>query len=132
VEQGLTIPAIRAVLDSSAVLAVIFAEPGFERALFWSDGAGVSAVNVAEVVAKLLDKGATPDAIVAGWRRLGAVAVPFDEVLALDAGILRRDTRTANISPGDRACLATARRLGVPAVRPIGLGRVSMSAFKSR
>ena len=46
-----------AVLDSSAVLAVILEEPGAERVERYLPGGKVSAVNIGEIVAKLHDLG---------------------------------------------------------------------------
>jgi Hypothetical conserved protein len=51
-------------LDASALLAYLQREPGFEavrEAL--REGAGISAVNLAEVVGKLKAKGKDPDRI---------------------------------------------------------------------
>lgn len=42
--------------------------------------------------------------------------MPFDEDLAYRAALLRTATRAAGLSLGDRACLALAERLGVPAL----------------
>ena len=41
--------------------------------------------------------------------------VPPDAALAYDIGLLTPLTRVAGLSLSDRACLALARRLGVPA-----------------
>ena len=41
--------------------------------------------------------------------------VPFDAEQAVEAGMLRRATKVAGLSLGDRACLGLAKRLGVPA-----------------
>jgi PIN domain nuclease of toxin-antitoxin system len=41
--------------------------------------------------------------------------VSFDREQAYEAGLLRPLTRGAGLSLGDRACLALARRLGLPA-----------------
>jgi PIN domain nuclease of toxin-antitoxin system len=90
--------------------------------------AAVSAVNLGEVVSKLCERGIPDDEIRRELDRLRLTVLPFDEVLGLEAGMLHRTTRGANISFGDRACLVTARRLGLPAVtadRPwtsLGLG----------
>jgi ribonuclease VapC len=44
-----------------------------------------------------------------------AIIVAHDAELAVDAAVLRRATRHRGLSLGDRACLALARRLEVPA-----------------
>jgi len=50
---------IHAVLDSSAILAVVLEEPGASHVERYLPGANVSAVDIGEVVAKLRDL-ATP------------------------------------------------------------------------
>ena len=105
-----------AVLDSSAVLAVILEEPGAERVVTYLPGAKLSAVNLGEVVAKLRDLAMpeqTVEAILAG---LQVDIRPHDRDAALGAGFLRPATRAAGLSLGDRACLALAASLGLPAV----------------
>jgi PIN domain nuclease of toxin-antitoxin system len=47
---------------------------------------------------------------------LGLDVRAFDERAAWEAGALRAGTRKAGLSLGDRACLALARDLGVPAL----------------
>ncbi|MBI3977092.1 MAG: hypothetical protein HY331_02795 [Chloroflexi bacterium] len=44
------------------------------------------------------------------------IFVDFDADLAYQAGLLHPATRQAGLSLGDRACLALARRLGLPAL----------------
>jgi ribonuclease VapC len=105
-----------AVLDSSAVLAVILEEPGAERFEALLPGAKVSAVNVGEVVAKLRDIGmpeATVETVLGGLQ-IDVHAHDWAAVLA--AAFLRPATRRAGLSLGDRACLALAVAFGVPAV----------------
>jgi ribonuclease VapC len=104
-----------AVLDSSAVLAVILEEPGAARVEALLPGAKVSAVNVGEVAAKLCDLGmpeATVETVI-GALQIDVRAHDLDAALA--AGFLRPATRSAGLSLGDRACLALAAALGLPA-----------------
>ena len=51
------------VFDASAVLAILFDEPGAEQARRWleEDDALISSVNQTEVLSKLLDRGLTTD-----------------------------------------------------------------------
>lgn len=105
-----------AVLDSSAVLALILEEPGAERVEAYLPGAKLSAVNLGEVVAKLRDLGMpepTVDAVLDG---LQVDIRPHDRREAVASGFLRPATRTAGLSLGDRACLALAATLAMPAV----------------
>lgn len=105
-----------AVLDASAVLAVILEEPGAGQVEALLPGAKVSAVNVGEVAAKLRDLGmpeATVETVLGG---LQIEVRAHDREGALAAGFLRPATRAAGLSLGDRACLALAAALGLPAV----------------
>lgn len=105
------------VLDASAVLALIHQEPGADRVVEAIDeGAMMLSVNVAEVVTKLHEQGMNEARIRAILSTIRAEIVPFDEELAYRAGMLRSATRSAGLSLGDRACLALAERLSVPAL----------------
>ena len=73
-----------------------------------ADDVVISAVNAAEVVAKLIDKGADPDAAVLAFSTLMVPVRAFGVAQGLEAGRLRGATRSAGLSLGDRACLAEA------------------------
>lgn len=104
------------VLDSSAVLARLWREPGSDRVDEVIDGALISTVNLTEIVQKLVERGA--DASVA---RAITEALPirprlFDVDAAIATGLLRQATRQAGLGLGDRACLALAKALDLPVV----------------
>ncbi|MDQ0446204.1 type II toxin-antitoxin system VapC family toxin [Methylobacterium aerolatum] len=103
-------------LDASAVLAVIFDEVGADRVAAYIPGAGISAVNLAEVLAKLLDLGMPEATIVAILEDLQLAVISFDEAHAQKASRLRPVTRAVGLSLGDRACLATAALRGTAAL----------------
>jgi ribonuclease VapC len=105
-----------AVLDSSAVLAVVLDEPGAEHVEGYLPGAKVSAVNLGEVVAKLKDLGMPEQTIEAILDELQVDVRPHDRQDALAAGFLRPATRAAGLSLGDRACLALAAALALPVI----------------
>lgn len=105
-----------AVLDASAVLAMLNAEPGANAVAEALPGAVMSAVNLSEVVSKLSSTGMTDNEIDEVLRTLRIETVPFDEEQAFQSGLLRNSTKNAGLSLGDRACLNLARRLGVPAL----------------
>ena len=97
-----------AVLDASAILAVIFAEPGSQTVAPLTNGALLSAVNLAEAHANLLLRGSGAEF---AWRRLlglGCETCFFDPEQARIAGGLVTITRPYGLSLGDRACLALA------------------------
>jgi len=98
------------VLDASAILAILNAEPGQDEAIAALPDALVSAVNLSEVVAKLSDRG-VPVHEAFGWSiRLGFTVVPFDAALAQAAGALRSLTRAVGLSLADRSCLALGQQ----------------------
>jgi ribonuclease VapC len=99
------------VFDSSAVLAVIFGEPGADvaEALMHDDDAVVSSVTHAETLAKLLDKGMTTAQAAKIFQGLQLTVLPFTLEQAEIAGRLRPSTRPLGLSLGDRCCLALAR-----------------------
>ena len=102
------------VLDASTVLASLRNETGGERVLPVLETSLLSAVNLAEVATRLLDLGALAADIDGLRERLRCEVIPFDEGLALRAGLLRVQTRHLGLSVGDRACLALAQREGLP------------------
>jgi PIN domain nuclease of toxin-antitoxin system len=81
-----------------------------------ADEAAISAINVSEVVAKLDEAGTPADEIVEVIDALRLEIVDFDVRFAYRAGLLRSVTRSAGLSLGDRACLALAVYLKLPAV----------------
>ena len=105
-----------AVLDSSAVLAVILEEPGAERVEPLLLGAKVSAVNLGEVAAKLRDLGMPEETVETVLTGLQIEVHAHDRDAALASGFLRPATRSAGLSLGDRACLGLAAALRLPAV----------------
>lgn len=105
-----------AVLDSSAILAVLNDEAGADVVESMMDDALVSTVNYAEVVAKLVERGSTASAAQAALQSIALTTVDFDIALAQRTGGLRGETTRRGLSLGDRACLALAEREGVPAL----------------
>jgi ribonuclease VapC len=107
----------RGVLDASALLALLNGEPGSEQvASVIADGAAISAINLAEVVTKLSEIGIPEALIHDALDLLGLEIVDFDVEQAYQVGFLRPLTRHAGLSLGDRACLALAKQLGLPAL----------------
>ncbi len=104
------------VLDASALLAVLRAEPGAERVEPRLEGARIGAVNLSEVVAKLDDDGVPELEIQRAIGRLDLEVHAFDAAQAYAAGVLRQKTRALGLSFGDRACLSLAQRLGAVAL----------------
>jgi PIN domain nuclease of toxin-antitoxin system len=105
-----------AVLDSSAVLAVLNAERGADNVVAALGDALVCTVNHAEVIAKLVEKGMALDLACSAVEGIGVQLVDFDGALAERTGDLRRETKSLGLSLGDRACLALAEREGLVAL----------------
>lgn len=100
------------VVDASVLLAIIFNEPGQEVAAPRLPHSVISAVNLSEVVAKLIDRGYSAEAAIGTASSFKLEVRPFDDIQALSAGTLRATTRPRGLSFGDRACLALAKSLG--------------------
>ena len=98
-------------LDASALLALIFREPGHETVAA-AFPAAISAANLSEVVAKLIDRGVPSLEATSVHLAADLQVIPISEQVALGAGILRSVTRRFGLSLGDRLCLATARAEG--------------------
>lgn len=102
------------VLDASAILADIWDEPGAEVVRAARPGAIISAVNFAEFISKLIDRGMSGEEARLFVDRLAYQVVAADEAQALIAGMLREKTRRSGLSLGDRFCLALAQEIAAP------------------
>jgi PIN domain nuclease of toxin-antitoxin system len=104
------------VLDASALVAVLREEPGAAAVEAVLDEAAISAVNLSEVQAKLVERG-TPADLAWEWLvDLELDVLSFDVAQARVAADLRSLTRARGLSFADCACLAAARTLGLPAM----------------
>jgi PIN domain nuclease of toxin-antitoxin system len=102
------------VLDASAVLALLANERGTEQVQTALGSAVMSAVNLAEVLAKLGDRGVTEAEQRVIRMSLDVEVRSFDENAAWRASSLRSATKSHGLSIGDRACLALALDEGLP------------------
>ena len=108
--------AARYVLDASALLCLFNRETEQERVRAAMTDAVVSAVNYSEVIAKLVERGGSAEAVRRAMDHLHLAVIEFDREQAVQAGALRRATREAGLSFGDRACLALAMSRGLIAL----------------
>ena len=99
------------VLDASAVLCMIQNEPGADMVTDALPLSCISAVNLAEIVAKMSERGLNDTDAAAVLDPLQLRVIPFDAGLAHASGMLRSATRGLGLSLGDRACLALAAKL---------------------
>jgi PIN domain nuclease of toxin-antitoxin system len=96
------------VLDATAILAVLFSEPGSERLPPLLQRSAVSAVSLSEAYVHLLRSGVKPALAWKSLQELGLEVCPFDVQQAHLAGELVEATSNSRLSLGDRACLALA------------------------
>ncbi len=107
----------RGVLDASALLALLNQERGSERiTAILADKVVMSTVNFSEVVAKLSNDGMPNEMIHSLLDSFELEVIDFDTELAYQTGLLRPLTKHAGLSLGDRACLALAQHLRLPAL----------------
>jgi ribonuclease VapC len=102
------------VLDASALLALLQAEPGNERVAAVLPDAVMSSINLSEVIAKFANAGRSEPEIRSYLNPLGLNVIPFGSELAYSTGMLRPNTRALGLSFGDRACIALAESLKIP------------------
>jgi len=104
-----------AALDASALIALLRDEPGAEVVERLLGRAVISVVNWAEVLQRYrahgIDTTGKRDDVVA----LGVAVEAFTDEDAEAVAELWQPTRKAGLSLADRACLALARRLDLPA-----------------
>jgi PIN domain nuclease of toxin-antitoxin system len=105
-----------AVLDASALLALLNKEPGGEQVAALAGDAAISTVNWCEAFGKLRAAGVRGAELRSEIAETGLMFFPFTRDDAEAAGELGPRTRRHGLSLADRACIALASRLGVPAV----------------
>lgn len=106
----------RLVVDASAVIALLVGEPFTRFDPERIARASISAVNLTEVLTRLHEIGMPEAEAAEAAARLNLQLVSFDESQAHTAARLRRSTRQAGLSLGDRACLALGQSLGCSVV----------------
>ena len=93
----------RPVFDASAVIALLHRETGWERLQQLQAGAVVNAVNVSEVLAKLVNRGMPQAAAHAAFNALYLVVIPFEPAMAYESARFVGK----GVSLGDRCFLAS-------------------------
>ena len=104
------------IIDASALLALLNSETGADIVAEAIPKGVISAVNLSEVVTKLVDAGMPEKVIRQALQPLGLEIIPFDEAQAYEAGLLYGATQNVGLSLGDRACLGLAIILKAPAL----------------
>lgn len=106
-----------ALLDASALLALVLNERGADHVEALLDSAAIHAVNFAEVITKLLQKGVPVEEAgrVAEEMALD-VYEEFGALQAISCGELHASTRPLGLGLGDCVCLTVAAWKGMTAV----------------
>lgn len=105
------------VLDASAVLALLQDEAGADVVEDAIDGGAIiSAVNLAEVLAKMADAGVSVDRAADLVLGLFVEVEPCALPAAVDSARIRDVTARWGLSLGDRVCLSLARSRALPLV----------------
>lgn len=103
-------------LDTSVIMAVLLGEPGQDVAARLAPGSVLSSVNLAEIVTKCVEKAVPPEVAQRYIRDSNIQVLGFEAEHAILTGELFKSVKKGILSLGDRACLATAVRLGATAV----------------
>lgn len=106
----------KVILDTSAVLAFLFQEPGAEQVSPVLETASgiISSVNYAELVSKLIDHEMSPAIIRETLFGLELEVVDHDQAQAFITGELRAVCKQYGLSLGDLACLALSMTKQLP------------------
>ncbi len=102
------------IFDSSAILALLKMEKGYEKVAERLDDAIVSSVNFSEVITVLARKGFGQEEVIKSLKDTFLYIVDFDVEQAIIAANLDKITKTHGLSLGDRACLALAKDKNLP------------------
>jgi len=97
------------VLDASAVLALLFEEPGHDIVEDYIATSIISSVNISEVIGRFTRVGRDPKSIIDTMVLGGLEVIDFTMSHAITAAKLLPLTRVKGLSFADRACLALAQ-----------------------
>lgn len=101
-------------LDASAILALLFRRPGHETVMHRLTDSVVSAVTLSEVIASLIETGASLDEARSIVSALPIEIAPFSYEQAEFSASLRRLAESHGISFGGVACISLAKSRGIP------------------
>ena len=103
------------VMDSTALIAVVYQEPGYERVVEILDKSAISAVNLAEIINKLVLRGAPAEAVRDTLLKLELKVEDWSEAMAYRSAEFTRFNKSHGLSLGDRACISLALKTSLPA-----------------
>ena len=104
----------KCLLDTSALIALLKKESGYEVIENVIASSAISSVNLSELVAVLTRSGVSEQDIDEIISDLVPEIVPFCEAISIRTGKLAKLTQNYGLSLGDRACIALGITLGLP------------------
>src|SRR5215213_10838485 len=111
-----------AVLDASALLAIMLNEPGADVVEARFEGAVISAVNLAEVGAKMIERGATLELLETEIQAAEITVVSLDAAQAMESARLRPATKERGLSLATAPASPSRRGPTASCSRPIATG----------
>jgi ribonuclease VapC len=106
---------IESVLDSAAVIALLYLEPGYQRVAEVLDKSAISSVNLAEIYNKLVQK-ASAEEVRGLLRPMELQVEDWSEDMAYRSAEFSAFSKSHGLSLGDWACLTLAKQLRATAV----------------
>jgi ribonuclease VapC len=107
---------IEYILDSTALIALVGLESGSQRVVELLENSAVSAVNLAEMANKLLEKGFSLAEVRESLAKLELNVEDWTEAMAYRSAEFTQFNKSHGLSLGDRACLTLAKQLRATAV----------------
>jgi len=107
---------IEYILDSTALIALVGLETGSQQIAGLLKHSAVSAVNLAETVNKLLEKGFSQAEVRVSLAKLELNVEDWSEAMAYRSAEFTQYNKSHGLSLGDRACLTLAKQLRATAV----------------
>lgn len=102
------------VLDASALMALLLSEPGKDVVAEHVPEAVISAVNLAEVLARMARERIPSRILIPKLEDLGLTVVDFDQPQAVIVGDIRERARAHGIGLADCCCIALAMNRALP------------------
>ena len=96
------------VLDASALMALLLSEPGQKVVAEHVAGAAISAVNLAEVLARMARERISSRILLPKLEALGLTIVDFDQPQAVIVSDIREHARGYGVGLADCCCIALA------------------------
>lgn len=97
----------KVILDTSALIALLKKEQGYQTIANVIANSSISSVNLSELVAVLIRSGVLESDVDEIITDLVPEVIPFCENISIRTGKLSKITRDYGLSLGDKACIAT-------------------------